>query len=282
MKFDITELLQEWDFTPGQVVARRFMGQDGKEKLQLRVDLGVLQMNAEGRPDGRRPMGHDTWFDFFQARVEQTKEENEGSDELFTLGQTECSKLQQEAIQFHHRYICFFQLEDYASVERDTSRNLEVFEFVDEFAETDELAWTILQFTPQLLMMRTRGRGMAALRDKKTEEAAALIEEGIELLEDFYRGSGRENLAEDSGEISSLRHWLEETMGKTPSTETSGDEVDVAHDTKPVPSVETQIANANSELETLKVALAEAIRREDYEKAADVRDQLRKIQASES
>ena len=71
-------------------------------------------------------------------------------------------------------------------------------------------------------------------------------------------------------------------MGKTPSTETSGDEVDVAHDTKPVPSVETQIANANSELETLKVALAEAIRREDYEKAADVRDQLRKIQASES
>ena len=37
-----------------------------------------------------------------------------------------------------------------------------------------------------------------------------------------------------------------------------------------------------NEIERLRFALAEAIRIEDYEKAAEVRDQLRKLQASET
>ncbi|MEY3546311.1 MAG: UvrB/uvrC motif, partial [Verrucomicrobiota bacterium] len=37
-----------------------------------------------------------------------------------------------------------------------------------------------------------------------------------------------------------------------------------------------------NEIERLRFALAEAIRIEDYETAAEVRDQLRKLQASES
>ena len=45
MTFDLTEMLQDWDYKPGQVVARRFQGKDG-EKIQLRVDLGILQMNV--------------------------------------------------------------------------------------------------------------------------------------------------------------------------------------------------------------------------------------------
>ena len=51
MTFDLTEMLQDWDYKPGQVVARRFQGKDG-EKIQLRVDLGILQMNVLGRPAG--------------------------------------------------------------------------------------------------------------------------------------------------------------------------------------------------------------------------------------
>ena len=51
MNFDISHLLDQWDYQPGQVVVRKFVGKDGQEKIQLRVDLGLLQMNAEGRPE---------------------------------------------------------------------------------------------------------------------------------------------------------------------------------------------------------------------------------------
>jgi len=56
MNFDISHLLEHWDYQPGQVVVRKFTGKDGVPKIQLRVDLGLLQMNAEGRPDGKRPL----------------------------------------------------------------------------------------------------------------------------------------------------------------------------------------------------------------------------------
>ena len=37
MSYDISALLADWDYQPGQVVARRFKGKDGTEKVQLRV-----------------------------------------------------------------------------------------------------------------------------------------------------------------------------------------------------------------------------------------------------
>ncbi|MCW5557806.1 MAG: UvrB/UvrC motif-containing protein [Verrucomicrobiae bacterium] len=253
MNFDISDLLSKWDYKPGQVVARRFPGNDGREKVQLRVDLGVLQMNAEGRPDGRRPMAHDSWHDFHVDRLRKHVEEH-GNDEDFELDADACAKLQQECIQYHHRYICFFQLEDFAAVERDCERNLQVFEFVAEYAGSDELAWSLLQFVPQLLMMRTRARGTALVRRKKFQEACGVIEEGLEELESFYRENGREDLLANSGEVASLRTWMEEIGSRRPLTE----------------------------FEKLQQALDEAIRTEDYERAALVRDQMRKLQASES
>ncbi len=253
MSFDISELLANWDYQPGQVVARRFKGKDGTEKVQLRVDLGILQMNAEGRPDGKRPLGHESWFDFQQDRLRQHREDNDGDDEEFALDSEACAKLQQESIQYHHRYICYFQLEDFKAVERDCERNLQLFEFAAEFAETDELAWSLLQFAPQLLMIRTRARGTAALRKKRFTAAIKAIEEGIEELESFYRENEREDLLENSGEISSLRGWMSEVQQKKPL----------------------------SELEKLQRALDEAIQVEDYEKAAQVRDQMKKLSASD-
>ena len=53
MNFDISHLLEQWDYQPGQVVVRRVTGKDGKEKIQLRVDLGILGMTfGEGDGDG--------------------------------------------------------------------------------------------------------------------------------------------------------------------------------------------------------------------------------------
>ena len=88
MDFDISQMLEQWDYRPGQVIVRKFKGRDGKEKIQLRVDLGLLQMNAEGRPDGKRPFGHSSLFDYFQARLYQHLAAHDGSDEGFKLKPT--------------------------------------------------------------------------------------------------------------------------------------------------------------------------------------------------
>ena len=72
MNFDISQLLEQWDYQPGQAAVRKFTGKDGVEKIQLRLDLGLLQMNAEGRPDGKRPLGHASLYDYYQCQALQT------------------------------------------------------------------------------------------------------------------------------------------------------------------------------------------------------------------
>ena len=81
MDFDISRLLERWQYQPGQVIVRRFKAKNGKEKIQLRVDLGLLQMNAEGRPDGKRPFGHASLFEYFQARLYKYVAAHNGSDQ---------------------------------------------------------------------------------------------------------------------------------------------------------------------------------------------------------
>ncbi len=249
MNIDISQLLEQWDYQPGQVVVRKFTGKDGREKIQLRVDLGILQMNAEGRPDGKRPRGHESWFHFYKAQLEAHRAAHAGSDEDFTLKAEDMARLQQEAIQFHHRYICLYQIEDFDSVDRDTARNIEVFDFADKYSENDDLAWSLQQFRPQLLLMRHRALGTRLMHDEKFTEAAERVEQGVELLREFYRDQERIDLMEQSGEIASLELWLADIRSKRPL----------------------------SEREKLERDLDDAVAAEDYEKAARVRDALRKL-----
>lgn len=249
MSFDITHLLSKWEYKPGEISVRRIKGRDGEDKIQLRVDLGVLQMNSEGRPDGKKPFGHESLLEHYTARLEKYRAEHEGNDDGFTLSAEDCSKLQQEAIQYHHRYICLYQLKDYEGVLRDTERNLEVFDFVDEYAEADEMAWSVKQFVPQLILMRTRAIGESAVNEEDFEQAVAAIEEAIEQLTTFYREHQREDLLEASGELSALREWMEQIRLQRP----------------------------RSELEKLEEELNAAVVREDYETAAQVRDALRRL-----
>ena len=247
MNFDITQLLANWDYQPGQIVVRRLKGRDGLEKIQLRVDLGLLQMNAEGRPDGKLPLGHPSLFEYQQARLKKHAEEH-GSDETFKLGAEDISKIQLEALQYHHRYICLLELKDYEAVVRDTQRNLAVFDFVARHAESDELSWALQQFRPQLLLIQVRARASEKLESKRHLEGVQEIERAIGELRQFFADLGRPD-AEHAGEVQYLENWINEINTSRPLTKR----------------------------EKLESALEEAVRAENYEKAAQVRDKLRKL-----
>ena len=253
MDFDISHLLNQWEYQAGQVVARRFKAKDGREKIQLRLDLGLLQMNAEGRPDGKRPFGHASIFEHYRVRLQKYVAAHDSSDEGFKLNVEDCTRLQLEALQYHHRYVCLLQLEDYAAVIRDAARNLAVFDFVTKHAECEEMAWSLQQFRPQLLMILTRARAAQALDTDDYASAVREVEAGLEAIRTFFQEHARAEAADTSGEVQSLQNWLEEICARRPL----------------------------SPKERLERALSDAINSEDYERAARVRDALRNLKPAE-
>src|ERR1700726_4647370 len=68
---DIDNALRGWDYKAGVIQARLVKARDGREVIQMRVDLGVLQIEQGSRPDGARPHGFPTYFAYLrdQARV---------------------------------------------------------------------------------------------------------------------------------------------------------------------------------------------------------------------
>jgi hypothetical protein len=253
MDFDISGILRQWDYEPGGIAVRKFTGKDGLEKIQLRVDLGILQMNASGRPDGKKPMGHPSLLEFYRKRLERHRQAHANSDDGFGLTPDDCAKLQMEALQYHHRSICQLQLGDHTAVTQDTERNLGVFDFVNRYAESPELAWTLQQFRPQLLMMHTRAVATPLLQANDFGGAIRQIEDGLERIREFYREHDRGDLEEDSNEVSSLQEWLQDVEQRRPL----------------------------SARERLERQLARALQREDFEKAAELRDKLKKAESSE-
>lgn len=247
MNFDISNLLENWDYQPGQIIVRKLTGRDGQDKIQLRVDLGLLQMNAEGRPDGKRPMGHPTLFEYQEGRLKKHMDEH-GGDDNFRLKADDCAKLQLEALQFHHRYICLLELQEFDAVVRDTTRNLAVFNFVARYAESEDLAWALQQFRPQLLLIQVRAKAGKKLASKRHRDAIQEIEGGISEIKQFYTEIGRHEV-EPSSEAQYLQTWMGEINSARPLTKR----------------------------EKLELALSEAVREENYEKAAEVRDKLRNL-----
>lgn len=249
MSSDISHILESWDYKPGQVVVRRLKGRDGKDKIQLRVDLGLLQMNAEGRPDGKRPMGHPSLLDFFKHRLLKHEETVLDEEDEFTLSDEDCSRLQLEVLQFHHRYLCLLQLQDFEGAARDARHNLEIFDFAEEFAESEEMAWGLKQFQPHVLMVLARAKASQALAKGNYDLAISRVKEGISSLRDFYIEHERDEQMEHSSEIRSLEHWLEQIRSDKPLTSR----------------------------QLLEKALQDAVANEDYERAAEMRDALNNL-----
>lgn len=253
MSFDISHILEQWDYQPGMASVRRFTGKDGVEKIQLRLDLGLLQMHSEGRPDGKHPLGYPSLLEYYQAKLQKHLAANNDDESTFKLKAEDCAKLQFEALQYYQRHNCLWQLEDYAGVLRDTERNLAVCDFAAKYAESEELAWSLQQFKPQLLMMQTRAMATESLKTNDYKKALQQIEDGMGQIREFYRERSRTEAMEQSIELNSLKAWLDELSARRPM----------------------------SEREKLERALNDAVNNEDYEKAAQMRDALRNLKPTE-
>ncbi|MGZ5504368.1 MAG: UvrB/UvrC motif-containing protein [Chthoniobacterales bacterium] len=250
MSLDLNTLLNDWPHEPGAIKVRKILGLDGREKLQLRIDLGMLQMEMTGRPDGHRPHNCESLLQYHQRRAATAAARGDG----YELTTEECNELQQEGIQYYHRYLSLFQINEFQAVIRDTQRNLDLFDFVAEHTERDEVAWSFQQFRPYVMMMNTRAKASISLSDGKFGDAMIEIEAGRDRIEDFFQQSNFPELAQKSSEIAFLDEWLEEVRAKRPL----------------------------SKLEIMQREMEVAIQDEMYERAAELRDAIKRLKTSES
>jgi hypothetical protein len=245
MSLDLNTILKDWPHESGAIKVRKILGLDGREKLQLRIDLGVLQMEMAGRPDGVRPNGCESLLAYHQQRANRAEEKGED----YELSPEQCSELQQEGIQYYHRYLSLFQINEFAGVVRDTQRNLDLFNFVTEHTDREELSWTMQQFRPYVLMMNTRAKASILLAQGKFAEAMLQIQYGRDAIADFFQRSSAPELAAKSSEIAFLDEWLEEVRAKRPL----------------------------SKLEIMQREMESAIAGELYERAAELRDAINQL-----
>ncbi|MDH5173981.1 MAG: UvrB/UvrC motif-containing protein [Elusimicrobiota bacterium] len=247
MRDDISEVLQEWEYNRLNNI-RKIKGKDGKEKIQIRLPLGIEQFEVDGRPDGKRPYGKESLLEYYKAKVEVHKKK--GTDEGFGLTIEDCSRLYEEGLLYYYRYVLFFQLKDYERLVRDTERNIEYFDFVNKYAIEEEDKLALQQYRPYIIRMNILGKGLAHLEIKEYEKALKELQEGIRTMESLSDMENATFTYEKGRSLSILRGMVKEILGKRPP----------------------------SEKDKLQKKLQVAIEQENYERAAQLRDIIQKLE----
>src|SRR3954466_14469507 len=102
MRRDIDDTLQGWPYEPepNEVMAREVRARDGRMVVQIRVELGVLQLEVGGRPDGTRPPGFATYLEYLRYRATaRGKPPAAGEATSWTMSPEHCVEADREFVQ---------------------------------------------------------------------------------------------------------------------------------------------------------------------------------------
>ncbi|MEM7454831.1 MAG: UvrB/UvrC motif-containing protein [Planctomycetota bacterium] len=242
--FNIEHILTNWPFDPHSINVR-LLKNAAREVLQMRVDMGILQLETDGRPDGKRPNGESTYYDFLKAAAIENKE--------FVLQEQDCVEIDREFVQYYHRRICWLQLKEFDRAVSDADHTLGLMDFCKQFSQDEE--WTISheQYRPFVLYHRTQAAALAALNAEVADSAQSAIDE-VDLGLEEIRSLFEQYNAGDQFEGDELVQRLVEFRDGLRDKFELGESMDV-----------------------LESKLKEAIDSEDYEAAAELRDKIAEI-----
>ncbi|MEZ6135280.1 MAG: UvrB/UvrC motif-containing protein [Pirellulaceae bacterium] len=229
-------LLQQWPFEPDSLCVRILKGADGRDVLQLRVDLGILQLETTGRPDGLRPEGHATMLDMLCQR------ESENPD--FELDEESCVEIDREFVQFYHRRVAWLRLQRFEAAVCDADHTLALMDFCREHSPCEE--WTLQheQHRAFVIFHRSQAAALAAIEEGAAEDAVEAINDGLMQIEDNFEEMGWAD-AFESDELVCRLNELRDSL-----------------------RADFHIGKS------LKEQFEEAVQTEQYELAAELRDQL--------
>ncbi len=245
---DLHAALADWLYDPEKISVRKILGVDGAVRIQMRVELGIVQMEGQGRPDGARPRGFESLLEFHQRRLGEHQERS-GAATGYLIRPRECEALRIEASLYYRRYVALFVLEEFDGVVRDTVQSLQIFDFCRDHAMKRRDRTALEEFRPYVLMMHARGLAFQAVGQGEQASALAHVNRGIVAIKSHLEHFGQFDAIEASEEISLLRALSKELEGNMPE---------------------------DSILVTRK-ALRTAIEQERFEEAARLRDELKNL-----
>lgn len=237
-RHDIDFVLHEWPFKAGVIAARLIRAGDGREVLQMRIEMGLLQMETTGRPDGEHPGGVDTCLEWL-GELARTQ------GEAFVLSEAQCMEIDREFVQFYHRRICCLALRQFDRALADADYTLALMDFVAIHSPNPQWALSHEQYRPFVLFHRIQAAAMQALEEPSGPEAAIeTINRGLDEMRDVFAKFGAEEQFEQDelvGQLAVMKESLREEyrVGKT-----------------------------------LAEQLADAVAAEEYERAARLRDEI--------
>jgi hypothetical protein len=246
MKLDITEILNEWEYDPENHI-RILRLKDGREILQVRQPLGIEQYELEGRPDGKHPFNKESVLQEYLDRLEYHKLLF-SSDETFHLTHNDFLLLQDEGMLYYARYLILYQIGDFERTSKDTEHNLKICELVDKFMDDDDFKNELLQYRPYILRMNALANAMLQMQKKLKGVAKEILKSAIDFIQNIPNINTPTFKIEKSRALETLRTTLLEISD-----------------------------NAFSEVEKLQIELEKAVELENYEKAAKIRDKIKKL-----
>ena len=248
MTKDLTEMLRNWEFDP-EANVRKIRGEDGVRKLQVRVDQGafqgILQINLDGRPDGKKPHGFEFALDYYRDSLDEHLK-NGGAETGYTLARDACEELFDEGVRVYGRYGFLMQLQDYKRVVRDTERNMDLFQFVNAFAGEEEDRLYLEKWWPYILRINGTARAMLAFQDEKYDLALNIVDEIKAKIEGLPEVEAEEFYLERERSEQALAELEDELQNKRPL----------------------------SREEELRQELQTAVDADEFERAAAIRDEL--------
>lgn len=236
---DIDSVLRAWEYDAEGVNVRKCSGSDGRSVLQMRLDLGVLQLEVEGRPDGQRPGGKSTYYEHLVSQAARLGDEMELTNE-------QCAEIDREFLQFYHRRICWLQLREFASAVTDADHTLALMDLSKKYSPDEQWTLSHEQYRPLVIFHRTQAAALQMLQELGAEAAVEEVNRGVEKLREFHEEYAPDEEFDE----------LEIVVRLTELRESLRQKFEVGM--------------------TLAEQLADAIATEKYELAAQLRDELAK------
>jgi hypothetical protein len=259
MSKDLSKILTEWDYQPDDVTVRIIDGDGGAKKIQLRIDLGILQMEMQGRPDGQTPGDCPSWLDYYEQK-QQAHDAAHPDSAAFELTEEDCMRLWREGVQYYHRYLSFWHLKIYDLCARDTARNLRLFAFVRTHTDDDRHRMQFDQWRPYVTMMNVRAVATPLIDEARYEEALRVIESGIGAIRKFLDEYEQAEHTDECVELTGLERWHIEVLAE---------------------KTEAKHAKPKQPEAILREKLQAAIAAEEFEQAAQLRDEIRRAKPGE-
>lgn len=228
---DIWEILARWPWTEEGTRVRVLRGADGLERLQVRLECGLLQFEVAGRPDGVRPSGSESLCDALKAQGRG-------------VGAIAAEQVRQECDLYEQRARAWLVLGECARAAADCDRNVQALDWALGQVDAEVEPAPLREARLNALLLRARAEVTACARAGDARGGLAAIDRALGQLERMQEG-----VTETGYGQAMLRAMRDTLLPRLPSSQRAD----------------------------LEERLRRAIRSENFELAALLRNELRQI-----